>query len=262
MKKINTIGIAVLLLLIAGVRPAAAQENHEDLDKLIREKDSLFWQAYNRCDVAGMERFFTDDVEFYHDKGGITNGKASLMANSKKNLCSNAAYHLRRAAIPETVQVFPMTGGGKVYGALISGEHLFYITDGGKPEYLDGHARFTQLWIIKNGEWKMSRILSFDHKPAVYQSSKKEIPSTPAMLQEYAGNYMGKEIGHLTVKLEGDHLLLAAGAKTFAFFAEKKDVFFAKEKDLTVTFGRNQQTKINQLTVRENGAVVETATKQ
>jgi hypothetical protein len=209
-----------------------------------------------------MSSLFTDDIEFYHDKGGITNGKEALAASLQKNLCSNTTYHLRRAAIAETVKVFPMMNDGKIYGALISGEHLFYITDGGKPEYLDGHARFTQLWVMDNNVWKMSRILSFDHKPAAYQSNKKEIKLTAAALQQFEGSYLSKGTGVITIKQEKDHLLLTAGAKTFALFAEKENEFFAKEKDLTVAFNHNEQNNKQQLIIRENGAVVKEATKQ
>ncbi len=251
-----------MLLAAVGAQTAKAQSQDKEIDRLIREKDSLFWQAYNNCDVPGMGRYFTDDVEFYHDKGGITNGKAALLANSKKNLCSNAGYKLRREAIPATVKVFPMAGNGAIYGALISGEHLFYITDGGKPEYLDGHALFTQLWTLNNGEWKMSRILSFDHKPAAYQNKKKEVPLSGQALQQFEGNYLSKQKGTLTVKQNGDHLLLTAGPKTFALFAEKEATFFVKDEDLTFVFSRDGQNKINKMVVMEKGTAVEEATKQ
>lgn len=157
--------ITCLLLLILA-KPAAAQQGQQNIDSLIRHKDSLFWKAYNNCDLNGMNQFFSTDLEFYHDKGGITLGSENLIASTKKGLCGTPGYHLRREAIAETVKVFPMQANGQVYGALISGEHLFYITDKGQPEYLDGHARFTQLWVLREGEWKMSRILSYDHKPA------------------------------------------------------------------------------------------------
>lgn len=155
--------IAGMLLLLA---PAVwAQQSAAGTDSLIRHLDGQFWKAYNSCDMQGMAGFFTDDVEFYHDKGGIMLGKEALMAAVKKGMCGNPDYQLRREAIDKTVQVFPMYRNGQLYGALISGEHLFYITNKGKPEYLDGHARFTQLWVQQQDGWKMSRVLSYDHKP-------------------------------------------------------------------------------------------------
>ena len=142
---------------------AAAQTEHEKLTATILHLDSAFWNAYNRCDTATFKNYFTDDVEFYHDKGGITNTSSSVVDLMNKNLCSNNNFRLRREGVPGTIKVYPMEDNGKIYGAVISGEHLFYITANGKPEYLDGRALFTHLWLLKDGVWKMSRVLSYNH---------------------------------------------------------------------------------------------------
>ena len=60
-------------------------------------------------------------------------------------------------------QLFPLKDGATVYGAVISGEHLFYVREKGRPERADGQASFLQLWLLKNGTWRMARILSYDH---------------------------------------------------------------------------------------------------
>ena len=65
-----------------------------------------------------------------------------------------------------TVNVFPLKNGDKIYGAVISGEHLFYVTELGKAEFLDGRANFTHVWLLKNDGYKMARILSYNHHPA------------------------------------------------------------------------------------------------
>jgi hypothetical protein len=41
------------------------------------------------------------------------------------------------------------------------GEHRFYLTQEGQEEKLDGIGQFTNLWQLKGGEWKMSRVLSY-----------------------------------------------------------------------------------------------------
>ncbi|WP_157717331.1 hypothetical protein [Christiangramia echinicola] len=48
-------------------------------------------------------------------------------------------------------------------GAVLSGEHLFYIQEE-NSERLDGQAKFNHLWLLKEGEWKMHRVLSYDHR--------------------------------------------------------------------------------------------------
>ena len=141
----------------------AAQAEHEKLTATILHLDSAFWNAYNRCDTVAFKNYFTDDVEFYHDKGGTTTTSSSVVDLMNKNLCGNNNFRLRREAVPGTIKIYPMEDNGKIYGAVISGEHLFYITANGKPEYLDGQALFTHLWLLKDGAWKMSRVLSYNH---------------------------------------------------------------------------------------------------
>ncbi len=134
--------------------------------------DAKFWAAYNKCDTAAFPSMFTEDVEFYHDKGGMTTGLESFMKALRSGLCGNPESKLRREEVPGTVKVFPMARNGTIYGAIISGEHVFYVNPKGKPEFLDGHARFMQLWLLRAGVWKMGRILSYDHGPAADRLKK------------------------------------------------------------------------------------------
>jgi hypothetical protein len=136
------------------------------LTATILHQDSLFWKAYNNCDVAGMSGFFTDDIEFYHDKGGLTVGLSNFKVALQQGLCGEGKSRLRRVAVDGTVQVFPMANNKVVYGAILSGEHVFYVKEAGKDEYLDGHAKFTHVWLLKDGVWKMARVLSYSHGPA------------------------------------------------------------------------------------------------
>jgi hypothetical protein len=156
----------ITLTLFLLVSLFSFSQTDEEVKQLIIEKDSLFWVAYNNCNVETMGSWLTDDVEFYHDKGGSSIGRDTLMAVIRKNLCGNNDFRLRRAAVKGTVNVFVMHSSNKVYGAIISGQHVFYVNEKGKKEFLDGLARFTQLWILKDGQWKMSRILSYDHGDA------------------------------------------------------------------------------------------------
>ena len=142
-----------------------AQKENRKLTETILLKDSLFWTAYNTCDTTKYQEFIASDVEFYHDKGGITLGLEKLLEVTKKNLCGPTDFRLRREAVAGTVKIFPMEADGVIYGAIISGEHVFYIRQAGQ-EKLDGLARFTHLWLLKDSSWKMTRILSYDHGPA------------------------------------------------------------------------------------------------
>jgi hypothetical protein len=153
--------IALLLSL-----PLFGQTEKDKLTETILHQDGLFWDAYNQCDVDKMSQFFWPDIEFYHDKGGPTIGASALIDTIRKNLCGNPNSHLRREAVPDTAKVFPLEKNGEVYGAVLYGEHYFYVNDKGKPEYRDGMAKYFDVWLLKDGAWKMARVVSYDHHQA------------------------------------------------------------------------------------------------
>ena len=74
---INT-ALVILLAVNPFFNKASAQTEQQKLEATIHFKDSLFWTAYNNCDIPKFQEFFSNDVEFYHDKGGITNGLENL----------------------------------------------------------------------------------------------------------------------------------------------------------------------------------------
>ena len=52
------------------------------------------------------------------------------------------------------------------HGAMEAGDHLFYERKGGGPEKLAGKARFAMVWKWQDGQWKLSRVLSYAHGAA------------------------------------------------------------------------------------------------
>ncbi|WP_299555578.1 nuclear transport factor 2 family protein [Seonamhaeicola sp.] len=158
----RTILLCSLTALFVSTLNSQNQTNSKlDIEAIITYHDSIFWKGFNTCDFNIIKRYIADDLEFYHDKAGITNGINAFMTNLKNGLCSNTEhYKLRREVIPGSIRIYPMSN----YGAIISGDHAFFITEKDKPEYKDGLAKFTHLWILKDNAWKMSRVLSYDHK--------------------------------------------------------------------------------------------------
>jgi len=244
---------SLLLFIFCSTGFLYAQE--KPLDQLITEKDASFWKAYNACDIAGMEIFLAEDLEFYHDKGGITNGREALSNGLRKGLCSTGKNHLRREAVPGSVSIFPLRNKDSVYGAIITGEHLFYIVDD-ESEKLDGQAKFSHLWLNKNGEWKMHRVFSFDHGPAVYNNLKQPITLTEEKLKEFTGQYLTASNDPIKVDLIRGHLELQALGKTFILLPENEHSFFTEDRDLTFTFSKKAPRK---LTIFESDNKVEEA---
>jgi hypothetical protein len=146
---------------------AGAADAPDPTAAAVQDRERVFWSAYNDCAVASMPALIAEDVEFYHDRGGVTLGRDALVESVRKNLCSNPDYRIRREEVAGTVRVFTLKKDGVVYGAVVSGEHTFDIVEKGKPPVRDGLARFTTLWLLRDGAWRMSRVLSYDHGPAV-----------------------------------------------------------------------------------------------
>lgn len=126
----------------------------------------LFELAIGGCNPVKLRAMVTDDMEFYHDKGGVTAKSGDeFIAEYAKN-CEGRkapdAWRVRRELVLDTLHVDPVPG----FGAIETGEHLFYERQGEGPEKLVGKAAFAQVWKYDDGVWKMHRVLSFAHKPA------------------------------------------------------------------------------------------------
>lgn len=136
-----------------GVGPG---ELHDQIARL----DAALFDAYNRCDIDKVGAFFTDDLEFYHEKGGLVLTRQSSLDLMRKNLCGNN-NKVRRELVKGSMEVRPIND----YGAVQTGEHRFYLTQPGRAEKMDGIAKFVMLWRKKDGEWRVSRVISYGFRP-------------------------------------------------------------------------------------------------
>ncbi len=57
------------------------------------------------------------------------------------------------------MKVFPLNN----YGAIETGVHRFYAVSKGKPNTLTEVAQFTHVWKEENGQFRLARVLSYDH---------------------------------------------------------------------------------------------------
>ena len=165
--KLFTVARMLLLfpiLALCGVRADAQTvqslesiQSQAELDKAIASLDAALFDAYNRCDLEKFASFIADDVEFYHDQGGVTLGKGDLTHSIKKNICGKVTREL----VPGTLQVYHMKG----YGAVEMGVHRFHHPGHDDTEPV-GEAKFIHLWRYKDGAWKITRVISYDHRAA------------------------------------------------------------------------------------------------
>ena len=140
-----------------------AQTNSSTLFNNLKVCDSLLFQVgFNNCDLAQFENLLDEDFEFYHDEAGATLSKEKFIADFKKNVCG-LSYKAKRVLDPGSLQAYPLYRNGTLYGAVQTGTHSFWGIEKNKPEYLTSVARFTHVWLLKNGHWKLKRAISYDH---------------------------------------------------------------------------------------------------
>jgi hypothetical protein len=128
--------------------------------------DAKVFEAYNHCDLETFSRFFTPTVEFYHDQGGASFDRATVVENTKKFVC----HKIRRELVPGTFNVYPI----KDYGAIEEGEHRFCQVASGQCE---GIAKFVMIWRHDGDEWVLTRVLSYGHRALHHAGQGAPAPS-------------------------------------------------------------------------------------
>lgn len=123
-----------------------------ELYKTIVALDSAFFEAYNNCttELDKYSTFYSDELEFYHDKSGLINSKAEVVEGTKKNICGKVTRELVKGSI----EVYPIAG----YGAIEIGLHKFHNKE--EPNAISNAGRFTVIWKKENNEWKIAKVIS------------------------------------------------------------------------------------------------------
>jgi Domain of unknown function (DUF4440) len=160
MKKTFALALAVLMSgALAGARAqdVPALENiksDEQLTQAIRTLDSELFQAYNTCDLEKFAALIDENVEFYHDRGGLMLGRKAVVDGVKNNICGKATREL----VPGSLEVYPISH----YGAVEIGVHRF-LHPWAQDHGVVGEAKFIHLWQYKDGAWRITRVISYDH---------------------------------------------------------------------------------------------------
>jgi Domain of unknown function (DUF4440) len=128
----------------------------DSLFQTIQSLDTQLFDAYNHCDLDKFGSLLADDLEFYHDVGGFSRSRQTTVEAVKNNICGKVTREL----VPGTLEVYPIAN----YGAVEIGVHRFHHPgqENVKPV---GEAKFIHLWQNKDGVWKVTRVISFDHHP-------------------------------------------------------------------------------------------------
>src|SRR5688500_18916258 len=116
--------------------------------------DKKLFDAFNARHVDTLAAIFDPTLEFYHDRGGLT-GYEQTTRQFKENAAKPRT--LRRDLVPGTLEVHPIPN----YGAVQIGAHRFCHEENGKQDC--GVFKFVHVWQKKDGAWKITRVVSYDH---------------------------------------------------------------------------------------------------
>ena len=127
--------------------------DNPELYKTIVKLDSVFFDAYNHCDTKfeTYADFYTEDIEFYHDQGGLSNSKKDILEGTKKYICGKVT----RTLVPGSIEVYPI----KDYGAIEIGLHSF-SNNTNPPDEPKKISRFTIFWKKTAEGWKIAKVVS------------------------------------------------------------------------------------------------------
>ena len=145
--------------MVAFSQTALAQNNNaaQQLYNEIYEMDSLMFNAFNQHDADKMMTFFSEDLEFFHDKGGLDH-YAETRKKSIDLFIRNTTTGLYRTLVKGSMEVYPIPG----YGAVETSSHTFCHKENGRDDC--GTFKNIMIWKKVNNHWKVSRVISYDHK--------------------------------------------------------------------------------------------------
>ena len=146
--------LAAIAISAVLAQTATPVDESRQIFDIIAQMDAKTFAAFNAHDVDLLMSMFTRDVEFYHDKGGLTNYEQTREGFTK--MFGNAP-DIRRELIKDSLQVYPI----KDFGAIEIGTHRFCHKENGKDDC--GNFPFVMIWKQVGGAWKISRVISYGH---------------------------------------------------------------------------------------------------
>lgn len=112
--------------------------------------DSVFFNAYNACDLKTQADMLSDSMEFYHDGSGLSTSKKDFLKAIKENICGKVS----RVLVPGSIEAYEIPG----FGVVEVGYHRFINHQ--ESEKPSGAGRFVAFWKHKDGKWQLYRVAS------------------------------------------------------------------------------------------------------
>lgn len=245
------------LVLTSSSLTGYSQQSGELYDEILKMDSLMFSTAQKDCDLESYASFLAEDFEYFHDKGGFTPSKEAEMADMAI-FCGEeqrTRQPLRRELIKSSLKVFPMDN----YGALEFCDHIFYLQINDGTEKVIGSGKMTALWKLENDEWKLTRIISYDHQPL----AEVELPDET--LSQYVGNYVLPD-RIVNIKKEGKLLRVTDindgnPGWTKELFPQAENKFYLNYENVVYEFLK-RGSEIEILNIYENGKIFEEAQRR
>lgn len=139
-----------LFLIISLFSSSICFGQNNKLQDTIARLDSIFFNAYNTCDIKTQTDFYSDSIEFYHDKSGLSTSKKDIIESTKKYICGKVTREL----IKGSIEVSAIPG----YGAIELGSHQFHNNQ--EKNDTPHPSKFVIFWREKDGKWTIAKVIS------------------------------------------------------------------------------------------------------
>ena len=122
----------------------------QEIYDVIVSKDKEYFDAYNSCDMETQASLFSENIEFFHDKGGLSTSKNEILSSLEKNICGKVT----RTLIEGSIEVYPIFD----YGAIEIGYHKFYNNQ--EPNAISNPSKFIMVWKKEGEDWIITKVIS------------------------------------------------------------------------------------------------------
>lgn len=119
---------------------------HQEIVKM----DSIFFNAYNNCNIKKQAKIYNDSLEFFHDKGGLSTSKTEVLKATEKNICNKVI----RKLVKNSIEVYPINN----YGAVEIGYHSFINKQENNTTSIP--SKFIIVWKKENKQWTITKVIS------------------------------------------------------------------------------------------------------
>ena len=122
----------------------------QQMHATISNMDSIFFDAYNSCNMEKQKEIYADDIEFFHDKSGLSTSKSDILEATENNICGKVT----RSLIKGSIEVYPINN----YGAVEIGYHTFFNNQ--EPDAPSNPSKFIIMWNYEKEQWKITKVIS------------------------------------------------------------------------------------------------------